>query len=103
MRLPVMREYLLDFRVKFDPVFPACLFHHMPSAERLDGPLEQLICLESDDKFVLLVYISSRVGSDCRDGLRIDCADPAVGPFFSQGIRADCPEFSGAVGRSLEE
>ena len=57
MGLSVMSEDFLYFRVQFHAILMACFLHNSPSSERLDGTLQEFICLESDNEFILLVNI----------------------------------------------
>ena len=72
MCLSVMCEDFLHLRVKFHTVLDAGLFHDFPAAERLDGSLKELVCLETYDKLVFLIDVSSSMRCDCGDCLCVD-------------------------------
>ena len=44
--------------IYFYAVFAASLHHYVDATERLDSTFQQLIRLQANDKFILLIYIT---------------------------------------------
>ena len=58
MSFTVMSENVFHFRINLHAVFSTSLFHHFNTSERLDGTLQQLIRLKTNDKFIFFINIS---------------------------------------------
>ena len=103
MAFTVVRENFLYFRIKLYPVLVAGSFHYSPTSERLDGPFQKFVGLQTDNEFVFLVNITGFMGCNGRDSLGIDGAYTVVLSFFLHSLQAFVPQFSGPVRRAAEE
>jgi amino acid permease len=53
-----MGKDILYFIIYFYTVFAASFSYYIDTTEWLDGTFQQFICLQTNDKFILLIYIT---------------------------------------------
>ena len=58
MCLAIMGKDIFYLIIYFYAVFAASLHHYVDATERLDSTFQQLIRLQANDKFILLIYIT---------------------------------------------
>ncbi len=75
---------------------------HTQTAIRKNCPFEGLVCLQSDDDFILAIDITGLVGQHGRWRCGIDGED-AVSPLFSKKWLKLFPDFSRSLGSVFEK
>ena len=103
MRLAVVCEDILHLGVHLHTVFAAGFLHHLDAAERLDGALQELVCLKTYDELVFAVDVAGFMRSDRRDHVGIERTDAAVVAFLLQGFQTEVPDVLGALRGALQE
>ena len=88
-----MREDFLYTGIQFDAILVASFLDHSPASERLDGTLEKFICLQTDDKLVILVNIACGMGGDCGNRLGVNASDTTSVAFFCKSFQTFVPQF----------
>ena len=85
MRFAVVGENILNLLVHVDAVLLAGARYDVDAAEGLDGALEQLVGLQTDDQLLFFVDVAGFVRSDGRNGLVVQRTDAVVGALLFEG------------------
>lgn len=103
VRLAVVGENILNLLVHVDAVLLAGARYDVDAAEGLDGALEQLVGLQTDDQLLFFVDVAGFVRSDGRNGLVVQRTDAVVGALLFEGLETEVPDVLRAVGGTLQE
>ena len=100
MCLSVVCEDIADLRVYFIAVSLASLFSHTDTAERLQGALQRLVSLQTNDGLQILIDVTCIVRIYCRNQLGVHVQNAAVFTFLLEQVHYFAPQFLGGISRA---
>ena len=100
MGLAVVGEDIGNARVNFETILMDCLLDDLVPTEGLHSTTKDLVCLQTDDNFVILINIAWSESRDTRNRAGIDRAYAMwVFALFLESLEAVLPDALGLLRR----